>query len=273
MQKALFRSSFLAVCLAVAAPVALAGEAEKSGPVTKSEEAEIIDDSRTRELISLVRNASDLLDGASKAVLAGKGDRETAAARRDAAAWMAKAARMVKADMSALEKAEEEFVGAKSDQARALETARKAVATEAEAFRLKLAELEKDPKSEAVKASLPTLRAAAEKMDEALAAFESFRSVSIEIDFTEIGATPETFDMIVRAIISAAEGQSVTLVPFDHDLAVRLVLTGEAPARMTAGELRIMVMTALEQLEISKAIEATAPTLLPKPVFMGITLD
>lgn len=274
MQKALFQTSCLAIFLAVSPTGVLADDAKSPKAETKKEKViEKKITTRVETLIHDVQRAADLLDEASKAVLAGDGDRKTADVRRDTAALLAKTARSVTSDMTDLEHTEKAFIEAEDDRATALVQASQAISVETTEFEKKLAKLEAEPHSEIVKRNLPKIREALELLKKTETAFDLVKDVRVELVFSDKEYTEGAKDLVSDQLIAAGQLSNIVLMPLEPEAANKLTLVGKVPEVMTAVLLREGILASLEQLEIAKAVEATAPTILPELDFLAITIE
>ncbi len=277
MQKALFRTSCLAFVLAVSAPAGFGDDAATGHTLEKHDETPVkttdVIESRTVQILGYVTEAAKLLDDASKSVLAGDGDRSTAKARREAAAWMAKTARGVVADLDDLKDSEEDFTEITQSHETALKSSYDTIEAELKAFQTELATLKAKPGAEAVSASLPKLEEAGALLEKALKTFTPVRDVTFEMEFVEVATAPDVMKLVADTLIAAAGEKGMHLSLDEAALGVKLVLKGDAPADTTAFDVRSTMVMAFNELEIQKAVEATEPVQLPKPAFMAVTLD
>lgn len=271
MQSGLFRTSCLAVFLGFALPSALADETHDAVAEVK---APVIAAAGSDESIMLseAQSAADLLDEASMIVLAGPGDRETAAIRRDAAQRLADLADMIRKDTSGIVKSEVKFLAARAEYDAEYDAALHKVEAAYGALLDELSYFGEEGQPAALTMALPKLKAAEEALH--ISATEGVRSRTLDvvIELPEAEYPSEVIETIKARVAELEASSGIKLDLIEAETGNMLELSGKAPLMVDALDIRQSIESVFAPREAQGEEEAEMIE-LPKPVYLAISLD
>lgn len=277
MQKALFGASFL-VAHAILFSPALAADEVKD--VAESHDVpEIVEEaiavSEASMLLTESSRAADLLDQASRIVLAGPGDRDTAATRREYASQLAEMADIIRKDTRNITSSEAEYdLAISAYEKDHAETVEKLEAMQASlsAFAAALGQIEH---TDALKGAAPLVSDAQEALNIALVEGALWREAKVEIEFSEGDLTEEVMGELNARLGEMNEANDMRLeVEVKPDPSEVLHLNGRVLAKSDLSDVRSAIDFLFSEIAVEEDTEDDVePVAMPEPEFIAIMLD
>ena len=270
MYLGLLRKSCLAVCLAWSVPSVLADDvvSETTEPSTL---AGVGAGSEASLLLLESKRAADLLDQASRQVLAGPGDRSTAAARREAASRLAALADAIRKDTYGIKTSEADYIEAVqefddiyAETLEDLDGSFQDLKGELEVFR-------EDGQPSALTDAVPLMLEARDALRTSLVDGARFRSVNILIELPSGEYDPVIFETVATRLEALSERSGFELARNGESWGPEIELSGKVPSDITPQVLRRQIEALFADIE--PETEEDEAIDLPDPAYLAITLD